>query len=186
MIYRVRRTLAIGALLVLGTIPLCVRAVFARFRVANGAMAPMIQPGQHVWALRHAYALPGDVRRGDVVTFLLPDDEKSPMVKRIIGLPGDSVEVAAGRPSVSGRALLQDPAGTAGELVLFREQGAREGYLVAYGSEIVCERTAEPRSTVLGPGEFFVLGDNRCATRDSRHFGPVPFRLLTGRVLWVE
>ncbi len=96
-------------------------------------------------------------RRGDVVIFKFPQDESRDFVKRVVGLPGDVVEIKRGRVYVNGVARV--------EPYLTKE------YLGSMAPQKVPH------------GSYFVLGDNRRASNDSRDWGPVPADNLIGRAL---
>ena len=99
------------------------------------------------------------VWRGEIVVLNIPGRQSAPLIKRIIGLPGESVEIHDGRVYIDGEAL-------------------NEPYLdqVTYGNM--------PRR-VVPLGHVFLLGDNRNASNDSRSFGSVPFEQIVGRA-WLR
>lgn len=120
-------------------------------------------PKYETW-LRRAGILPG-YGRGDVVIVREPADSplrrgrRDFVVKRVIGVPGDTLSVRAGRVFVGGAELEQSFITSSG---------------VALGADTVPEFT-------LGEDEYFILGDNRTNSGDSRLYGPVPFMSITGR-----
>lgn len=108
--------------------------------------------------------------RGEIVVFHPPNAaEKQFYIKRVIGLPGETVEVSDGKVTVynTGENNLDNPNG----LVL------TEAYLDDY--------TPGRDSETLGEGQYYLMGDNRDASFDSRMFGPVPKENFTGRV-WIR
>ena len=99
-------------------------------------------------------------QRGDVVVFRFPVDPSRDFVKRVIAVPGDSVEIRNGNVLVNGAALkesytLEDP------------------------------RAISMSEQIMGPEEYFVLGDNRLQSNDSKNWGPVPLENIIGKV-WVS
>ena len=103
-------------------------------------------------------AIEGDPAVGDIVMLLRPDDPGQALVKRVIAAPGDTVGFRAGR-------------------VVRNGLPAEEEFIPAG------ERSHEDRDPVLVPaGYYFVLGDHRNASSDSRVFGPVPKKYILGRV----
>lgn len=123
-------------------------------------MAPGIQDGDRILVEPWSYFL-GDADRGDIVVLRYPLDPSVDYVKRVIGLPGDRVTLADGHVWVNGE-LLAEP---------YVEETDRSCYL----------------SVIVEPGHYFVLGDNRPRSSDSREFGLVPEEYLRGRVdlrLW--
>ncbi|MEW6072613.1 MAG: signal peptidase I [Planctomycetota bacterium] len=136
-------------------------ALFFNLSVVRGtSMAPGIQDGDRILVEPWSYLL-GEVERGDVVVLRSPLDPRIDYVKRVIGVPGDRIALAGGRVWVNG-APLEEP----------------------YVAEV------DPASLyvgTVGKGEYFVLGDNRPRSSDSREFGLVPAAHLRGRVdlrLW--
>jgi signal peptidase I len=128
--------------------------------VRGSSMSPSIEDGDRILIEPWSYLL-GEVERGDVVVLRYPLDPSVDYIKRVIGLPGDRVTLANGFVWVNGE-LLDEP------------------YV---GS---CDRTSYG-SLVVEPGHYFVLGDNRPRSSDSREFGLVPWEYLRGRVdlrLW--
>ena len=101
--------------------------------------------------------------RGDIVVFKYPKDPSQYFIKRIIGLPGETVEVRDNRIYVTnsdGRKMILDE-------TTYLEEG---------------ERTISKTKWTLGPDELYVMGDNRDYSLDSRSFGPVSRDLIVGKV----
>ena len=94
--------------------------------------------------------------RGDVIVFRFPKDPRRDFVKRVIGLPGEKVEMVQGDVYINGELL-------------------REPYLADKGGYSMAAR-------VVGPGQYFVLGDNRGGSNDSRDWGTVPLEDVIGKV----
>lgn len=105
--------------------------------------------------------------RGQVIVFRYPRDPQEYFIKRIIGLPGDEVQIKDGKVTIFNSA---NPEGLA----------IKEGYLP---SDLETISSSEAKISV-GPNEYFVLGDNRNASKDSRSFGLVDQSFLTGKVLF--
>jgi signal peptidase I len=135
--------------------------LFQAFYIPSESMVPTLNVGDRVLVNKLSYDL-HDVHRGDIVVFKAPPAAQSgniqDLVKRVIGLPGDTVEAREdGRVYINDR-LLDEP------------------YLPA-GT-----RTANLPPTKIPPGHMFVMGDNRAASKDSRVFGPVEESAIIGRV----
>ena len=165
--------------------------------VPTGSMRPTILEGDVVLVNRLAFDLKiplshvalarlGEPRRGDIVTFDSPADGVR-LVKRLVALPGDLVEVRNDVLSINGQTAsyadfgvgdesdelgIAMTADTAVETVLGRE------HAVQFLREVT-KRDFAP--TVVPPGHYFMMGDNRENSADSRYFGFVPRRLLVGR-----
>lgn len=136
---------------------LAINAISARIRVDGSSMVPTLQNGQFVMVSRLAYIL-GEPSRGDVVVFHYPRDPEQEYIKRIIGLPGDTVEMMNGH-------------------VYVNDQIIEEPYIAA-----------DARTTNLWEipeGHVFVLGDNRNNSQDSRNFGPVSMDNLIGKAIFI-
>ena len=99
-------------------------------------------------------------KRGDVVVFRFPVDPSRDFVKRVIAVPGDSVEIRNGNVFVNGKALEEPYTLDAPRGISMLEQ-------------------------VMGPDEYFVLGDNRLQSNDSKNWGPVPLENIIGKV-WIS
>src|SRR5690606_30054399 len=128
----------------------------ARFVVDGRSMLPNFETDQFIIVSRISYVL-GDPQRGDVVVFHNPADPDHDFIKRVIGLPGETITILNGRIYVDGVRL-------------------GEPYIQNFCRGTVCDDTWE-----IGPDEYFVLGDNRSSSRDSHNFGPISRDLLIGR-----
>ena len=135
--------------------------VFFHLSVVRGSsMAPGIEDGDRILVEPWSYML-GDADRGDVIVMRYPLDPTVDYIKRVIGRPGDRVTLADGHVWVNGE-LLMEP---------YVEDVDRSSYL----------------SMVVDEDHYFVLGDNRPRSSDSREFGLVPVEYVRGRVdlrLW--
>ena len=178
-------------------------ACFALFRTAvadwnpvpSGSMRPTLLEGDVVFVNRLAYdlrvpltevdiAATGEPKRGDIATFFSPRDGKR-LVKRIVGLPGDTIAMRNDVLSVNGTparysdpALVREPGG--GSAVRVTESIAGSRRRIQYLPDASAMRDFGP--VVVPPGSYFMLGDNRDNSADSRYIGPVARRLLIGRV----
>lgn len=119
-------------------------------------MDPTIRSGEFVVINTLAYSL-GPIRRGDIVAFRHDGTPPEIFIKRIVGLPGETISIDRGQVSINGR-LLREP------YVKFSDM-----------------RSLAP--TTIPAGELFVLGDNRPSSDDSRHFGPIPIGDVIGKAM---
>ena len=101
-----------------------------------------------------------DPERGDVLVFRYPQDPDKFFIKRLIGLPSETVTIKSGKVTIIND---ENPAG-----ILLNEPYIRS-------------KTFNNVSTTLGPDEYFVMGDNRIVSSDSRMWGPLPKEDLIGR-----
>ena len=148
----------IGAALVIAL--LIKTFLFQAFYIPSESMVPTLKVGDRVLVNKLSYEL-GDVSRGDIVVFKAPPEARSDgiddLVKRVIGLPGDTVEARDGKMYVNGR-LLHEP---------YLPDGTQ---------------TTNLEATKVPAGHLFMMGDNRAASRDSRFFGPIKESAVIGRV----
>ena len=132
---------------------LLIDAVVARVRVENISMEPTLVQGEFVLVNKLAYRFDA-MRRGDIVVFHYPLDPDEDYIKRIIGLPGDKIEVHHGQ-------------------VFINDQGLDETYLIT--------PTLYTGEWVVEDATVFVLGDNRNKSSDSHDWGPVPVENIVGK-----
>lgn len=167
--------------------------------VPTGSMKPSILEGDRVWVNKLAYDLKlpfttwhlaewSNPRRGEVVVFFSPANGTR-LIKRVIGLPGDTVELQDNRLLLNGRAVDY----TALDTATIHAIPAAQQPLHEFASEHLVERRhpvmatpALPAQRSFGPitvppGHYFMLGDNRDNSLDSRSFGPVPRERIVGR-----
>jgi signal peptidase I len=162
--------------------------VFAAFLLPTGSMAPTFLSGDHVLVNKLAYQrrVP---RRGDVIVFRVPGKPGFNWIKRVIALPGDTVEVRGTEVLVNGKPLEHDrvpadeltAAGVRVEGDVFVESNAGSRYRILIGGE----KSADQPKTTVPAGTCFVLGDHRDRSEDSRAFGPVPLGSILGDVQYV-
>jgi signal peptidase I len=152
-------------------VALAIRAfVIEAFKIPSGSMIPTLLVGDHIFVNKLAYgplipfskkrlwsAMPP--KRGDVIVFAFPENPEEDFIKRVIALPGDTIEIRGGQVYVNDQ-LIDEP--------YIRDKAP---YLV-------------PRQTVP-PDHYFVLGDNRPNSSDSHVWGLVPADNIIGRA-WVS
>jgi signal peptidase I len=146
------------------------------FKIPSGSMEPTLLVGDHILVNKFIYGIKiplvrktlipiTEPERDDVIVFIYPEDTSKDFIKRIIGLPGESIEIVEGRILIDGR-----------------EYRDEYGY---YGSP---ERRAGPRGAknhfgpvVVPDNHLFVMGDNRNHSYDSRFWGFVPMDSVKGK-----
>lgn len=138
--------------------------VIQPFFVLGASMEPTFHNGDYLIINEISYFV-GQPSRGDVIVFRYPYNTKEYYIKRVIGLPGETIEIHSDRITIKNN---EHPEGFA----------LREAYLPPEitGGDIV---------KTLGPDEYFVLGDNREASSDSRSWGPLKREFITGKV-WIR
>ena len=135
-------------------------------RVEGTSMLPMLEDQDRLFINKFVYSrlgsLVGDeIHRSDVVVFLYPHDHEKSYIKRVIALPGDRLRIDHGTVWVNGKALDES-------YVPLKYQDDR----------------SQPEMT-MPEGEYFVMGDHRSISQDSRDFGPVERNLIYGRAAFV-
>jgi len=161
-VMRVAATLVASCIVILFVGAVVLSAVSIRFFVEGTGMVPTLHAGEFLFVLRTNF-LGVQLDRGDIV-LLHPSGSASnepPHFKRIIGVPGDTVEIRDTRVFVNGTALSEP-----------------------YINEPCLPTHCENQSWVMDANEFFVLGDNRNHSSDSRLFGPVNRDLITGKAFF--
>jgi signal peptidase I len=127
-------------------------------QVHGQSMEPTLHSDQRLVVEKVSYRFHGP-RRGDIVVLKSPQQSAELLIKRVIGLPGEAIEIREGRVYVNGQEL--------DEPYLERSKGGNWG------------------PTIVPPLHIFVLGDNRGFSNDSRAFGMVPIKSIIGRA-WVS
>jgi len=150
--------------------------VIKPYRIPSVSMADTLQRGDRVLVNRLAYHV-GTVRRGDVLVFRWPRDRGLVFIKRVIGLPGDTVALRNGRVYVNGR-LLDEP-------YVRRLNGRPEPTLAA--GQLTGAASAQPwgldQPYTVPADRFFMLGDNRADSDDSRDWGTISRRDIIGKAI---
>ena len=129
-------------------------------RVEGTSMLPMLEDQDRLFINKFAYRFE-DIHRGDVVVFLYPQDRSKSYIKRVIALPGDTLRVDHGTVWVNGIALKED-----------------------YVPRKFQDDRSQPEM-IIPRGDFFVMGDHRSISSDSRDFGPVQRSLIYGKAAFV-
>ncbi len=136
---------------------LVINALIGRFRIEQVSMQPNLHEGEYVIVDKVSYAF-RQPERGEIVVLKNPNPNQPDLIKRVIGLPGETLEVRGGQVLINSQPLqepyIQPPMG--------REQAA----------------------VTLSAGQYFVMGDNRSNSSDSREFGARPLADIVGRA-WV-
>lgn len=166
---------------------------YESFRIPTGSMIPTLHIGENIVVSRHAYNLKvpgtsfnllkvGDPARGDVVVFRYPPQPNILYIKRVIGIPGDVVRYENKRFSVNGKPIMDTVANSnADSLISYTEEIGGHRYVV----QVNKEKPNKPKTWHIPEGNYFVAGDNRDESRDSRVWGLVPEDNLIGKAKYV-
>lgn len=179
--------------------------LYEPFNIPSGSMKPTLLVGDYLFVSKLSYGysrysmplslplIPGRIlftppERGDVVVFKLPSDNTTDYIKRVVGLPGDTVQVKGGLLHINGEAVkrrrIEDFTAADGgrDIAQFIETlpNGREHRILELSDRMSADNT--PIYTVP-EGHYFAMGDNRDNSRDSRfpEVGPIPAKNLVGR-----
>src|SRR4051794_34400356 len=189
-------------------IALVVRTLlFQPFNIPSGSLIPTLEVGDYVFVSKYSYgyskySIPlspplfsgriwsAPPQRGDIAVFKVPKDNSTDYIKRVIGLPGDRIQVTDGILRINGEAVKREPAGTRVVIDGFGVQreapvywetlpnGVRHQVLEENGDRGNLDNTEE---FVVRADHYFMMGDNRDNSEDSRVWGDVPFENFVGK-----
>ncbi len=179
--------------------------VVEAFQIPSGSMIPTLEVGDHIFVSKFSYGLSipftdtkimqyGEPKRGDVIVFKWPVDTSTDYIKRVVGLPGDTVEVRQGQLYVNGNEIHRERVPVRCHYSEISTAGVPddhdcEHWLETLGSKVhdtILEPShpaADHPRLVVPAGEVFVMGDNRDNSYDSRKWGTVKMNLIKGRAL---
>lgn len=145
-------------------ISLAIAAFFIVFlyqpvKVEGTSMMPSLNDQERIFINKFVYRIE-PIQRGDIVVFRYPRDPSKSFIKRVIGVAGDRVRIVDGHVYVNGKLLMEDYVPT------------------AYQDD------RSYRDIVVPPDSYFVLGDHRSLSNDSRDFGPVPANYIYGKAVF--
>jgi signal peptidase I len=175
--------------------------LFEPFRIPSGSMMPTLLEGDFIFVNKFAYGLrlpvlnskfleTGQPERGDVVVFRLPTDESVNYIKRIVGLPGDTVVIDESGVIINGERVSRERMGAyeeeAGKVIFLENLGENPHEMLLRSNG-----AGGPEGEhIVPPGHFFMMGDNRDNSKDSRFDGVgfVPEANLVGRAvrIWMS
>ncbi|MGC8529960.1 MAG: signal peptidase I [Leptospirillia bacterium] len=151
--------------------------VIQAFRIPSGSMIPTLLIGDQILVSKLSYGVKnpfhdrymfrtGHPHRGDVIVFKWPKDETKDFIKRVIGIPGDHIQIIKKKLYVNG--VLQ-----------------KEPYIQSIDPETTDQTPRDNFDTVVPPHSYFVMGDNRDDSYDSRFWGFVKSRKIVGRAILI-
>jgi len=135
-----------------------IRALIQNFRIQGTSMEPNLHDDQYLIVNKFVYCLHSP-ERGDIVVFHYPRNPRRDFIKRVIGLPGEKVEIRGKRLFINGEQL--------------EESYALNSSNYSWGPQRLAE------------DEYFVLGDNRSSSSDSHNWGPLPRDAIVGKA-WIS
>jgi signal peptidase I len=172
------------------------------FRIPSASMMPTLLIGDFILVNKYNYGIRLPVlnnkivgshtpERGDIIVFRYPEDPSIPFIKRVVGIPGDHLQYINKTIYINGVEQVQQSKGE------YRAVGAGmmadgdlwfEEYLSDHPHQILVDNISRGSSnfeTTVPDGNYFVLGDNRDNSRDSRYWGFVPDENLVGRAFYI-
>ncbi len=171
------------------------------FRIPSGSMMPTLEVGDFILVNKFTYGLRlpvlhneiidfGDPERGDIIVFRYPENPEIDYIKRVVGVPGDEVVYRNKVLYVNGKRAEQTPlgvySGDGGGAVMTGASELREDLPGAEHSILVWSNRPDRGFAFTVPeNEYFVMGDNRDNSKDSRFWGTVPDRNLVGKAFFV-
>jgi signal peptidase I len=156
------RDLALSALIAV----VLVVFVYQPVKVEGTSMTPALKDQERIFINKFTYRFGlGAIERGDTVVFRYPLDPTKSYIKRVVGTPGDRIRIEAGQVYVNGRPLLED-------------------YVVARDRVSWPSSPDMLRDRTVPPDMYFVLGDNRMFSSDSRSWGYVPRENIYGKAVF--
>ena len=173
-----------------GALLLLLRLVaYQPFNIPSSSNEPSLMLGDYIFVSKLAYRF-GDPERGDIAVFKYPADTNIDYVKRVVGLPGDRIQMKDGVVYLNGRPLPQEALAplnlsyNADPMTLYRETlPDGRSYVIGNMTDVgSVDNTAE---YLVPAGHYFALGDNRDNSQDSRYWGFVPDENIVGKAFFV-
>lgn len=167
------------------------------FQIPSGSMEPTLDVGDFIAVSKFSYGLrlpvvhtrileTGEPDRGDIMVFRFPGEESVNYIKRVVGVPGDSVRYQDKQLFVNGepvdKRLLDDGTGNTPVRELYRERLGGISHHIFNNPTLPGPQMGE---VTVPPGHYFVMGDNRDDSNDSRYWGFVPEENIVGRAFGV-
>ncbi|NND81493.1 MAG: signal peptidase I [Gammaproteobacteria bacterium] len=178
------------------------------FRIPSGSMLPTLKVGDFILVNKYAYGVRLPIlhnkvldveqpARGDIMVFRYPRDNQTHYIKRVIGLPGDIIEYRDKQLIINGEIMPRDPAGS---YIPFSEKGREreslrftqtvrtggpESAQVRFSILLDNFRRERPLQIRVPEGHYFMMGDNRDNSMDSRSWGFVPHQNIVGKAFFV-
>ena len=175
--------------------------LFEPFQIPSKSMVPTLEAGDFILVNKFAYGIrlpvagnkiipvnnPG---RGEVMVFIPPHDDRY-FIKRVIGLPGDSIRIQANQLWVNDEPYVQEPVATVSERMTARTQLSLETtgtVMHEIHTQIPAGRYGRAFAYTVPEDHYFMMGDNRDNSLDSRAWGPVPQSNIVGKAvaIWMH
>ncbi len=179
--------------------------IFEPFRIPSGSMMPTLVQGDFIFVKKFSYGLrlpviekkvieTSEPERGDVVVFRLPSNPKINYIKRVVGLPGDIIAYDNSRLTINGELMdvtantdVPEPTSINSGHIYTEVLGDRE-HSIRHRISIEENRNPRVRVYEVPAGHYFMMGDNRDNSQDSRFIGTIPETYLVGEAvrIWMH
>lgn len=196
-------TFCIGAVIIVRSF------IFEPFKIPTSSMVPTLQIGDHIFVSKYNYGLSlpftrflflqwSGPERGDVIVFLFPKDESVHYIKRVLGVPGDKIQFRGKEILVNGEVVPKEKVEDAAELErvsdgsedveVYRETIGGTDHYVRYSTKKHHQLLRIEQEEVVPEGHYYVVGDNRDESYDSRSWGLVPRNYIKGKAqaVWLS
>jgi signal peptidase I len=164
--------------------------LFEPFQIPSSSMVPTLEVGDYILVNKYAYGLRlpvlrseavsiGKPERGDVMVFFPPHQNKTYYIKRVIGVPGDKISYRSKQLLVNGKPVPRDWLNADARFRVGSESLGETAHLM----QIDSRRPSRDFTVVVKPGHYFMMGDNRDNSSDSRVWGQVPEKDIVGKAI---
>ena len=155
-------------LLIAAVLALVIRTfIFGPYKIPTGSMKPTFMEEDKIFVEKVSYRF-HEPARGDIIVFKYPLDRKKDFVKRLIGLPGDSIEIREGVVLINGKPLTDAPFSLNHYYNVEEWKYGKSGQIIK-----------------VPPGSYFALGDNSAHSADSRQWGFIPRKDIIGKAVMI-
>lgn len=181
--------------------------VIETFVIPSESMVPNLFIHDHILVQKYVYGIKpitgdgwlvnwSEPKRGDVVVFRYPENRDVFFIKRLVGLPGDKIEVKGMNVKINGELLDLQPVENPVQDISFRvafqpdaeyysEKLGDINHFVRFEGSTASDSDMEAKTFEVAPNTYFVMGDNRYNSQDSRFWGNLPKDLLVGRARYI-
>jgi len=169
------------------------------FQIPSASMVPTLQVGDYILVNKFTYGIRLPVvrtkvmnlnrpERGDVMVFFPPHKNDTYYIKRVVGLPGDKIAYRGKEIYVNGEKVIREPVATLPDGPNRYEIGIESLGDAEHLMQVNAARAGSSFTTVVKPGHYFMMGDNRDNSADSRSWGQVPERDIVGKAfaIWMH
>ena len=184
--------------------------LFEPFKIPSSSMVPTLKIGDHIFVSKFNYGLSipftkiefaawGSPKRGEIIVFLFPRDESLHYIKRVVGVPGDRIQFKGKDLYVNDQLIEKDPIIEEEEIeritgnknfagLLYKEKLGDTIHYVKYSNTPAYDFSSINKVETVPADKFFVMGDNRDDSYDSRSWGFVPRENIKGRsqMIWLS